>query len=209
LADGRLEAFSDGVLAVAITLLVLDLRLDSTAGHASLAHQLGDHWPAFAAYLVSFFQIGVIWVNHHALLALAARVDRVLMFYNLLLLLWVTTIPFTTSTLAAFLRGGGSDARDAVLLYGLSMTGMGVAFSLILWRLVRHNLLRRPVSRAEANRALLRFGLGSLVYPASALIGLLWPPFTLIAMALLATYYMIEHTPILPAHDDGAAAVVL
>ena len=98
----RLEAFSDGVLAVAVTLLVLDLHADP-ASLDSLAAQLRQEWPSFAAYLVSFFIVGVIWINHHALFALMARVDRLLMFYNLLLLLFVTTIPFTTSTLASWL----------------------------------------------------------------------------------------------------------
>jgi hypothetical protein len=84
---GRAEAFSDGVLAVAITLLVLDLHVDAT-GHGSLSHQLGQTWPSFAAYVVSFFVIGVIWVNHHALFALIDRVDRVLLFENLMLLMF-------------------------------------------------------------------------------------------------------------------------
>src|SRR5206468_3769657 len=81
----RLEAFSDGVLAVAITLLVLDLHVTPDSS-LSLVAQLGAEWPSFAAYGISFFVIGVIWVNHHALIGLAARVDRGLMFYNLLLL---------------------------------------------------------------------------------------------------------------------------
>jgi len=125
---GRLESFSDGVFAVAITLLVLDLHA-SASRPESLAVQLVREWPSFAAYVLSFLVIGIIWVNHHAMLTLAARVDRALMFYNLLLLLWVATIPFTTATLAAYLRTGGTDTRVAVLLYGLSLEGMAVAFT--------------------------------------------------------------------------------
>jgi uncharacterized membrane protein len=75
---GRAEAFSDGVLTVAITLLALDLHVEAT-GHGTLVHQLGQAWPSFVAYVVSFFVIGVIWVNHHALFALIDRVDRVLL----------------------------------------------------------------------------------------------------------------------------------
>src|SRR5438128_11193546 len=122
---GRVEAFSDGVLAVAITLLVLDLKIDT--GHRdspSVASQLRHDWPSFAAYLVSFLVIGVIWVNHHALFALVSQVDRVLLFENLILLMFVTTLPFTTSTLAEFLREGGANARWAVALYGVSNSGM-------------------------------------------------------------------------------------
>jgi len=200
---GRLEAFSDGVLAVAITLLVLDLHLDFAQGHQGVGHQLREEWPSFAAYLVSFFFIGVIWVNHNALLALAVRVDRVLMFHNLVLLMWVTTIPFTTSTLAGFLREGGADARWAVLLYATSMEGMAISFVLILRRIIRHGLLARPVGAAEARRAQLRFGLGTLAYPAATAIGLLSPPAMLLAYIGLTAYYMFEQTAILPSQDEA------
>lgn len=199
---GRLEAFSDGVLAVAITLLVLDLHLDASAGHRGVATQLREEWPSYAAYLVSFFFIGVIWVNHNALLALAARVDRALLFYNLLLLMWVTTIPFTTSSFAGFLRAGGADARWAVLLYATSMEGMAISFTLILHRMIRHGLLARPVGDAESRRALRRFGLGTLLYPLGALIGILSAPAMLAAFAGLAAYYMFEQTAILPSQAD-------
>jgi TMEM175 potassium channel family protein len=203
---GRLEAFSDGVLAVAITLLVLDLHLDASAGHESVPTQLRHEWPSFAAYLVSFFFIGVIWVNHNALLTLAARADRVLLFYNLMLLMWVTTIPFTTSTFAAFLREGGGDARWAVVLYGVAIEGMSISFVLILWRMITHNLLVRPVDPAVGRKAVLRFGLGTLAYPVAVVIGLLSPPAMLLAFVALAAYYMIEHTAILPAPaEDGVA----
>src|SRR5690348_14514377 len=114
---GRVEAFSDGVLAVAITLLVLNLKIDTgRSDRPSVAFQLRENWPSYAAYVVSFLVIGVIWVNHHALFAQVVRVDRVLLFLNLVLLMFVTTIPFTTSVLAGTLRDGGSDARWGALL---------------------------------------------------------------------------------------------
>jgi uncharacterized membrane protein len=204
--NGRLEAFSDGVLAVAITLLVLDLHLDASAGHESVPTQLRQEWPSFAAYLVSFFFIGVIWVNHNALLALAARVDRVLLFYNLMLLMWVTTIPFTTSTFAAFLREGGGDARWAVVLYGVAIEGMSISFVLILWRMITHDLLAQPVDPAVGRKAVLRFGLGTLAYPVAVAIGLLSPPVMLLVFVALAAYYMIEHTAILPSAAETEAA---
>ena len=195
---GRLEAFSDGVLAVAITLLALDLRVEAT-GHASLVHQLGQRWPSFVAYVVSFFVIGVIWVNHHGLFALIERVDRVLLFENLVLLMFVVTMPFTTSTLAEFIPGGGSNARLAVLLYGISNIGMAFAFTAMLARIIGHGMLVHPVSPEVGRRAIRRFGLGTVAYPAATLLGLIWPPLILIAMGALAGYYMTEHTQILPS----------
>jgi len=192
---GRAEAFSDGVLAVAITLLALDLRIEY--GHGSVIHQLGQTWPSFAAYLVSFIVIGVIWVNHHALFSLIDRVDRVLLFENLLLLMFVTTLPFTTSTLAQFLREGGSDTRWAVLLYGISNIGMAFCFTAMLSRMVHHGLLVKPVAEDVGKRAVRRFGLGTIAYPAATATGLIWPPLVLVSIGALAIYYMAEQTEIL------------
>lgn len=149
---GRLEAFSDGVLAVAITLLVLDLHIDPHEG--SIPHQLAEHWTSYAAYVVSFLVIGVIWVNHHALLSRVAHVDRVLLFENLVLLMFVTTLPFTTATLADHVGASDADARWAVLLYGLSNIGMAVGFTAMFARMVRRDLLssrsRRPSDGARS-----------------------------------------------------------
>ncbi|MEO6700152.1 MAG: TMEM175 family protein [Jatrophihabitantaceae bacterium] len=198
MSTGRLEAFSDGVLAVAITLLVLDLHADAQAPDG-LASQLRHEWPSFAAYILSFFIIGVIWVNHHALFGLADRVDRPVLYFNLLLLLWVSTIPFTTSTLASFLRSGGTDSRLAVLLYGLSMEGMAISFTLILRRLISAGLLRQPVERSVGRAAVRRFGLGAVVYPAIVLVGLISAPAMLALYAGLTIFYIFEQTPVLPA----------
>jgi len=197
---GRAEAFSDGVLAVAITLLALDLHVEAT-GHGTLVHQLGQAWPSFVAYVVSFFVIGVIWVNHHAMFALIDQVDRVLLFENLVLLMFVVTLPFTTSTLADFIPEGGSNARWAVLLYGVSNMGMAFAFTAMLSRMIHHGLLVRPVPPDVGNRAIRRFGLGTIAYPVVTALGLIWPPFMLIGIGALAVYYMAEQTQILPG--DG------
>lgn len=201
---GRLEAFSDGVLAVAITLLVLDLHVDASEGHPSLGHQLRLLWPQISAYVVSFLVIGVIWVNHHALCLLIGTVDRTLLFVNLVLLLFVTTLPFTTSVLADFISDGGADARWAVALYGVSNTGMAFAFTAMLHRMVSRNLLLYPVPRDVGTRAVRRFGLGSVLYPLSALLGVAWPPLVLILTGGLAVYYVFEHTPILPSSPPSA-----
>src|SRR5438445_8886369 len=147
--NGRLEGFSDGVFAVAITLLALDLVV-AGPGHGSLAHQLGDRWPRFAAYVVSFFTIGITWVNHHVLFRSFARVDRALLFLNLVLLLFVVAIPFATSTMATYLRTEGGDAHLAAALYAAVLEGMGLSFAAIfLWSL-RGGRLHEPLSPAAA-----------------------------------------------------------
>src|SRR5262245_38989284 len=94
---GRTEAFSDGVLAIAITLLFFDLHvpLPRDLGGGTLGSALAHEWPAYAAYVTSFLVIGIIWVNHHAVFELIGRVDRMTLFLNLLLLMTVVAIPFT------------------------------------------------------------------------------------------------------------------
>ena len=115
----RLEALSDRVLAVAITLLVLGLQVP-VPGRGSLASQLARAWPSFAAHLVSFLVIGIIWVNHHALLHNIAHIDRTAMFVNVLLLMSVTAIPFSTETL----HHGVRDSHLAAAIYGLPVLGV-------------------------------------------------------------------------------------
>ena len=153
----RLEAFSDGVFAVAITLLALNLAVKGPGlGHPSLAHQLADQWPGYVAYLISFFTIGIIWVNHHAMVSNVVRVTRTLLFLNLVLLLFVVLVPVATGTVGAYLAHGGDgfDAKLAVAVYGIVLVGMSVGFSSMLeWSLgegrTRRAACRRGV-RASA-----------------------------------------------------------
>ena len=202
---GRLEAFSDGVLAVAITLLVLDLHA-SADDPTTLGHQLVHEWPSFLAYFVSFVLIGLIWLNHHSLFDLVAVVDRRTLVYNLVLLLFVTTIPFTTATVAAFAREGGSSARIAVLLYGGSMEGMGITFTLILRHLIDADLLPRKLTRAERRKVLRRWGVGALVFPIVTAVGLIYPAAMMVLVLAQSLYYLLDQTPIVePATAEATA----
>jgi uncharacterized membrane protein len=199
---GRTESFSDGVLAVAITLLALDLHV--APGSTRLWTQVVHQWPSFAAYAVSFYVIGVIWVTHHGLFALMTRVDRVLLFENLLLLMFVVAMPFTTATLADFIQSPHpADARAAVLLYGLSDIGMAFSFTAMFSRVVHHGLLEVPVGREAARRAVRRFGIGTIGYPVSMAAGLIWPPLILVGITALTGYYMLQETRVAPMPDPA------
>src|SRR5258707_7291898 len=103
----RVEAFSDGVFAIAITLLVLDLKVPRDVPADHLAAELLRSWPSYGAFLVSFATIGIMWLNHHRLFTLIHRVDHALLVLNGLLLLTVTVVPFPTSLLAAYLGRDG------------------------------------------------------------------------------------------------------
>ena len=195
----RLEAFSDGVFAVAITLLALDLAVGGP-GPDSLAHQLGDKWPSYVAYVVSFFIVGITWVNHHSLFGAIALVDRTLLFLNLLLLMFIVAIPFGTATLAAYLTAGGNDSHLAAAIYAAILEGAGISFTLIFAWSVRDPRRRHHPLPAEAARiAVLRFGLGAILYLVAVAVAFISPWVTLLIVAVMALYYLFEQTA--PAPD--------
>ena len=202
----RLEAFSDGVFAVAITLLALNLVVAGPGHGVSLARQLGSHWPAFVAYVISFFTIGIIWVNHHGLLRSVKSVDRTLLFLNLVLLLFVVLIPFATATMADYRLTNDQNGRMAMVLYGVVFLGMSVGFGAIFEWTLHGEHVYRPVPAEQHWAARLRFAGGAGVYVVCVVIALFnaYVAFTL--MGLVAVYYIFERTPRFPGSgDDGPA----
>jgi len=164
----RLEAFSDGVFAVAITLLALNLTVAGPGlHHPKLIDQLGSHWPSFVAYLISFFYIGIIWVNHHVLIKSIKVVDRMLLFLNLVLLLFVVLIPFATGLVAEYLYHSLNDVdtRVAMALYSAVFLGMSVGFSAIFEWTLHGERVYQPVPREKHWAARVRFVGGGGVRP--------------------------------------------
>jgi uncharacterized membrane protein len=194
---GRLEALSDGVFAVAMTLLALNLAV-AGPGHGPLGHQLTHQWPAYVAYAISFFTIGIIWVNHHALCRNFGAVDRVLVFSNLLLLFFVVAIPFATATMANYLRSGGADAHLATAVYAGVFEAMSLAFGLVFVWSIAGGLLIVPLDPAAARRATVRFTIGNLAYAVAIGVAFLSPATALAISALVAVYYVFERTPAAP-----------
>ena len=200
----RLEAFSDGVFAVAITLLALNLTV-AGPGHGPLLDQLNQRWPAFLAYLISFFMIGIVWVNHHALVRSINAVDRTLLFLNLVLLLFVVLIPFATATEADYFPANTWDARLAMTLYAGVFLGMSIGFgSIFEWTLHgQHVYQPLPPEKHWAARA--RFVGGGLVYVVAILVALFNAVAAFLLIALVAVYYIFERTPASPATSDSGA----
>ena len=199
----RLEAFSDGVIAVAITLLALNLTVAGPGrGQPPLIDQLRAHWPAFLGYLVSFLTIGIIWVNHHVLIKSITKVDRMLLFLNLMLLLFVVLIPFGTATAADYLPGNSWDARLAMVLYGGIFLGMSLAFSAIFEWTLHGSRVARPLPAEQHWAARRRFGSGGVVYAVAIVLALFNALAAFVLIGLIAVYYIFERTPSSPA-DDG------
>ena len=188
----RLEAFSDGVFAIAITLLVLELRSPELEEGERLWPALLHEWPQFAAYLTSFAILSIMWVNHHSMFRQIQRADRGLMFLNLLLLLWATLLPFPTSLFAEHLEDESSNAHVAAAVYSANLTLAAIAFSLIWWYVLRNHLVDHDMSKSEVRKSLLRYSMGTLVYGACIGISFVSAQITLLIVFLLALYYGFE-----------------
>jgi uncharacterized membrane protein len=191
---GRVEAFSDGVMAIAITLLVLDLKVplveDVTAGN--LLHTLEGRWPSYVAYLAAFLTIGIIWLNHRTLVDRIARFDARLHWLNLMILLGVATLPWPTALVAEYLQRGGADASTATALYGLTATLMALPWSFI-WRHLadRPELLESGYDAAYARAEGRRGSIGVPIYAVATLIALVLPMVALALYLAIAILYAV------------------
>jgi len=191
----RLEAFSDGVFAIAITLLVLEIRLPPEAGveHAGgLARTLLSLWPSYAGYAVSFVTVGIMWANHHELIKLMSRVDHGLIVWNLLLLMAISFTPFPTAVMAEHLPHPGWDRNVAVAFYCGSFTLTALFYNL-LWRNVsrQRRLIRPHVSDARVNAITRAYAPGTFIYGSATAVAFLSVPAALAIVAGLALFYIL------------------
>jgi uncharacterized membrane protein len=190
----RVEAFSDGVFAIAITLLVLNLRAPVSRGR--FGHELLAQWPAYLAYLTSFAYIGVIWVNHHYLFTRVARVSGGLLWCNLALLLAMSVLPFPTAVVAsAFQYRDFGDARTAIVFYAAV-----AAAAAATWLVLFHFLSRAPwLLENEAHTAFFaaerrRAVFGITLYALSALVAAWFPVAGLVIACVLPVFYGMTST---------------
>jgi uncharacterized membrane protein len=194
MSKGRVEAFSDGVFAVAATLLIFNVQLDKAAPGGLLAALLAA-WPKYAAYVASFLTIGVMWMNHHGLFERLHRIDRALQFINLLLLMAIVFLPFSTAQLGSNI-GIPGDANTAADLYALNALMIAFGFSAVwIYALTHPRLLSPDVDHEAALRSWPRFAVGTLVYFACIPLGQISPIAVVIVCGALAIYYVFERLP--------------
>jgi uncharacterized membrane protein len=184
----RLEAFSDGVFAIAATLLVLEFSVGS-AGRDDLGSALLHLWPAYLAYVTSFLTIGIIWINHHYCVETMARADRTLLFLNLLLLLTVAFLPFPTKLVAEYLQRAGEQA--AVYAYDATFVLMSIVYN-TWWRYASGG--RRLIADGVADstlRAISRaFNPGVPMYVVVFLVAIASPLASVILTFVVAAFYL-------------------
>ena len=198
MTKGRLEAFSDGVLAIAITLLVIDLRPPQLGPGERLAQALWQQWPS---YLVSFVTIGVIWLNHHWILEQVVQVDEPLLVLNLNLLLWAALLPFPTAVLAGYLAAGGEPTRTAAALYSGVLVLLALAgIALFTWVIHDDRLHRLPPVVVQATRV--QFLVGLAMYGVAFVLSWVSPLLALAVCGALALNHGRHHLRRRPA-DTG------
>jgi uncharacterized membrane protein len=190
-STNRLESFSDGVLAVAITLLVLNIQVPP-AGGGHLASELGRQWPQYAAYATSFLTIGIIWVNHHAMIGRLGEADHSILMLNLVLLLTIGLIPFGTALLAEYLKAGHGE-NLAAGVYGGVFLAMGIAFATLNWHILfrKPQLLATELPEARRRQILTRSVSGLIPYVIATALAAVSPYPTLAICAALAIYYAL------------------
>ena len=194
MGPGRLHALIDGVFAIALTLLVLDLP--RPAHSTPLMHDLQQHWPTYGAYLISFATLAIIWIEHHGMMGAVTAIDRRFLERTLVFLLFVSIIPWPTALAADYVDARSHDARTAAILYAATMLMMGLSFAWS-WRYLRTHpdlvaASARPAFAAGTRRALV----GSLVYVVAIVAALVSPLASFALDAAVALYFAVSRSDV-------------
>ena len=186
----RVEAVSDGIFAIAITLLVL--TISEPDDYSRLASQLGERWPSLAAYVVSFAVIGIMWFNHHSIFAYLEAVDAGLFYLNLLLLMTIAFLPYPTGVLGQALQKGEGE-RTAAIVYSATMAVNALAWgALWIYASRGRRLLKSTFPESQRRIATLAFTLGVAVYALSIGVALINAYACLAFHGALALYYAFD-----------------
>lgn len=164
---GRIEAFSDGIFAIAVTLLILDIKVPPARGPGARAVNLGvalmAQWPAYLAYVISFMTVLIMWVNHHKLFLHIRRIDHMFLVLNGLLLMGVTAVPFPTALLSAYINT--PQAKTAGAVYCGTFLVIALLFFLLWWYASRdRRLLARSLDVESAAAITRQFRFGPPLY---------------------------------------------
>jgi uncharacterized membrane protein len=184
----RLEAFSDGVFAIAATVIVLEIGVGEGDGHR-LGHALVHIWPSYLAYVTSFVTIGIIWMNHHHTVSLMSRTDRTHQFVNVLLLMTIAFLPFPTKLVSDFLHRPGAQA--ATLAYTATLVVMA-AIHLVWWLYARRGrrLIDNDVSDDELRAVDRAYAPGIPVYTVALLATFASPLAAVLITFAIAAFYL-------------------
>lgn len=192
ITTSRLETFCDGVFAIVITLLILEIRvphLPRNMADLELLHHLVEMWPKYLSFGLSFVIVGIFWVAHHQIFHLVKRTDRQFLWINLLFLLCVTFIPFPTALMGEYVG-----TPIAVVPYGLTLIASGLMLALVWWYATHRRRLVSPALDDELVRQVMRRTLaGPALYAAAMLVSIVSARLTLGLYALIPLYFILPH----------------
>jgi uncharacterized membrane protein len=186
----RVEAFSDGVFAIAITLLIIEVHVPGRSAAGDLGHDLLSLWPSYLGYLTSFLTIGVMWLNHHYVFGLIDRVDRTMLLLNTTLLLMIAFVPFPTAVLAQFIETDG--ARAAAVLYGATLTLTAINFY-FWWRYASggRRLIAEGIPDHVVEDITRAYTPGALLYGGAMVVGFVQPWVSAGLYLAIAVFYAL------------------
>ena len=197
---GRIEAFSDGVFAIAITLLIIEIGVPHATLTESLSEKLVHLWPSYLGYAISFLVIGTVWANHHNRFRLISRSDHVLLFLNVLFLMCVAFIPFPTALLAEYIREE-EHRITAVAVYSGTLAVTAVFFTLLwLYAAGNYRLVDRRVDPSLLRAMTRRYVLGMLLYVAAFALAFVSAAASLALIVILALIFVLPE----PERPRGA-----
>jgi uncharacterized membrane protein len=195
LAVDRLAALTDGVFAIAITLLALEVTVpivEAGAGESDLGSALVEQWPSYAAYMVTFFLVGAYWFNHHRMFNLLRGVDHRFLVLNIFFLMAIAIMPFPNALLAEYLLEP-EQQRVAIGVYGLAMMALAVMFNLVWWYAGwKHRLLRPDCDYRHVRKVLNSYLMGPVVYGIGVVISFFAPVVSLVIFLLIPMGYLFE-----------------
>lgn len=190
----RVEAFSDGVFAIAITLLILEVRVPKAAAMRSgesLWRALFNLWPSYIGYVLSFVTIGIMWANHHAIFNYIRKTDRYFLLLNLLLLMLIAFLPFPTAVVAEHLAEAGG-RQAAMAFYSAILVGIALAFNALWWYAIAGDrLVGSAVHRPGLRTISRRYAMGPLSYGAAFGLAFLSAWASLALHLILALLYLL------------------
>jgi uncharacterized membrane protein len=203
---GRIEGFTDGVMAIAITLIAVEIRVPQVVerpGAPTLARALAAQWPSYAAYALSFLFVGTLWANHRNRFRYIVRSDHALLFLNTLLLMFVGLVPFSTGVLAEYMLGAEAERRAAMVVYTATVAATALMF-LALWAYAArgYRLVDRSLDPALLRALTRRYVMGAVLPALAFLLAFLNPVASFALLSALGVQFMLPE----PSTGPGASA---
>lgn len=192
-ATNRIEAFSDGVFSIVITLLILDIRvpLATTLHGRTLGQALLAQWPSYAAYVISFLLVGGVWANHHVMFRRIRHADHTIVIWNTLHLMCTAVLPFTTALLSAYVLGTADQRRIVALVYSGVLMLAGLCYSALWQHAVRKRLLESWVTQQDAQRLTRHWMLAPIGYAIAFAVAMVSVPMSLALYVFVIGYFTL------------------